>query len=73
MRFGSCKAVTRFARVQGMSDSSPDPSGNTEQFRAFVQRDTEPSQPSRSNTTLIVAAAVAAVVVVAVLIYLLAS
>lgn len=56
-----------------MPDTSPDPSGNTEQFRAFVQRDTEAQPVRRSNTAMIIIVSVVVVVVAAVAIYLLAS
>jgi hypothetical protein len=50
-----------------MSDQYQDPSGNTQAFRAFVQRD-EPAAPTRSNRTLIIGGVVAAVVVIALVI-----
>ena len=44
-----------------MSDEYQDPSGNTQAFRAFAQRD-EQAQP-RSNLPLIIGGAVAALVI----------
>jgi hypothetical protein len=44
-----------------MSDETQDPSGNTQAFRAFVQRD-EPA-PTRSNLPLIIGGAVAVLVI----------
>jgi hypothetical protein len=49
-----------------MSDETQDPSGNTQAFRAFVQRD-EPAQ-TRSNRPLVIGVAVAAVLLVLVLV-----
>jgi hypothetical protein len=48
-----------------MSDANQDPAGNTQAFRAFVQRD-EPA-PARSNLPLIIGG-VAAVIVIALVI-----
>ena len=50
------------ARVPTMSDEYQDPSGNTQAFRAFAQRD-EPAQPTRSNLPLIIGGAVAVLVI----------
>mgnify|MGYP003423267344 FL=1 len=47
-----------------MSDSAADPSGSTEQFKAFVHQ-APAGAPARSNTALIVGVAVGAVVLVA--------
>jgi hypothetical protein len=44
-----------------MSDEYQDPSGNTQAFRAFAQRE-EPAQ-ARSNLPLIIGGAVAALVI----------
>jgi hypothetical protein len=52
-----------FARVHGMSDSAADPSGNTEQFRAFAQQQPT-AAPARSSVPL-VAGIVGAVVLIA--------
>jgi hypothetical protein len=49
-----------------MSDSYSDPSGNTAQFQAFVQR-SEPEPVRRSPVPLILGLVVAAVVVAAVI------
>jgi fatty acid desaturase len=51
-----------------MSDEQADPSGTTDQFRAFVDEPTPETRPSR--TPIIVAAVVAAIVVVAVVAWL---
>jgi hypothetical protein len=48
-----------------MSEENRDPSGNTEAFRAFVQRD-EPAPPARSNNTPLIVAGVAVGVVLVV-------
>jgi hypothetical protein len=53
-----------------MSDELQDPSGNTQAFRAFVQRD-EPAAPTRSNLPLIIGGAVAVLVIVLVVALLL--
>ncbi|SCE90895.1 hypothetical protein GA0074696_1597 [Micromonospora purpureochromogenes] len=55
-----------FARVSGMSDEYVDPSGNTEQFRAFAH--SEPAAPVEvaSRLPLIAGAAAVAVLLVAV-------
>jgi hypothetical protein len=45
-----------------MSDEYQDPSGNTQAFRAFAQRD-EPAAQARSNLPLIIGGAVAVVVI----------
>ena len=50
-----------------MSDEYQDPSGNTQAFRAFAQRD-EPATPKKGpNLPLIIGGAVAAVVILLVL------
>ncbi len=54
-----------------MSDSSADQSGNTEQFRAFVQRGADAPASAGWNPVAIVGV-VAAVVIVAVVIVVLA-
>ncbi len=54
-----------------MSDQHVDPSGNTAQFRAFVQRP-EPA-PAKRSPLPIVAGVVAALVVIAVIVWLIAS
>src|SRR5262245_29858871 len=54
------------ARVYAMSENRVDPSGNTEQFRAFVES-AEPAQKSRLPLILVGAAAALAVVIVIVL------
>ncbi|RKR88218.1 hypothetical protein BDK92_2526 [Micromonospora pisi] len=58
--------------VIGMPDTYPDPSGNTEAFRAFAHPAAEPSAPvkSSSNLPLVVALVVAAVVVVGLIAWL---
>ncbi|WP_170208558.1 hypothetical protein [Micromonospora pisi] len=55
-----------------MPDTYPDPSGNTEAFRAFAHPAAEPSAPvkSSSNLPLVVALVVAAVVVVGLIAWL---
>jgi hypothetical protein len=52
-----------------MSNEYADPSGNTEQFKAFVHAPAP--EPARSRTPLVVGAAVAAVVLVALVAFLL--
>jgi hypothetical protein len=51
-----------------MSDEYQDPSGNTQAFRAFAQRE-EPAQ-TRSNLPLIIGGAVAALVILLVVVLL---
>ncbi|MEV8505791.1 hypothetical protein AB0368_13305 [Actinoplanes sp. NPDC051475] len=52
-----------------MSDNSVDPSGNTEQFRAFTQK--APEEPAAaSKTPLIIGGVVVAVVLIAVIAWL---
>jgi len=51
-----------------MPDEHADPSGTTDQFRAFVADPTP--EPKQSRTPLIVAGAVAVVVVLAILVWL---
>jgi hypothetical protein len=46
-----------------MADEQVDPSGNTDQFRAFVQD--APVEPARSRLPLMIGVAVAVIVVVA--------
>jgi hypothetical protein len=46
-----------------MSDEYVDPSGTTDQFRAFVQDGAQEPAATRSRTPLIVAVGVAAVIV----------
>lgn len=54
-----------------MSEPQIDPAGNTQQFKAFAQRDEpEPVAPKRSYLIPVIAA-VAAVIVVAVVVFLL--
>lgn len=55
-----------FARVSGMSDEYLDPSGNTEQFRAFAQAESATPVEAASRLPLIVATAVVAVLLVTV-------
>ncbi|MER5703878.1 hypothetical protein ABT023_18315 [Micromonospora sp. NPDC002296] len=52
-----------------MSDKYLDPSGNTEQFRAFAH-EPEAGAPAASRASLVVGAAVGAVVLVAVVAWL---
>jgi hypothetical protein len=52
-----------------MSDDSADPSGSTEQFRAFVRHD-PPAPPERSRLPLIIGVSAAVVVVVVVVVLL---
>ena len=59
-------------KVPPMSDEYTDPSGNTAQFQAFVQRPEEPAPAKRAPVALLVGVA-AAVVVLAVVIYLVLS
>jgi hypothetical protein len=55
--------------VVRMSDNSVDPSGNTEQFRAFTQK--APEEPAAaSKTPLIIGGVVVAVVLIAVIAWL---
>jgi hypothetical protein len=54
--------------VPGMADERVDPSGNTDQFRAFVQ-DT-PAEPARSRMPLLIGTGVALLVVAAVVAFL---
>jgi hypothetical protein len=54
-----------------MSDEYQDPSGNTQAFRAFAQRD-EPAPPAaRSNLPLIIGGGVAVLVILLVVVLLL--
>jgi hypothetical protein len=55
--------------VVGMSKDYVDPSGNTEQFQAFVARQekTPAPPPAAAKLPLVVGAAVAAVIVIAVI------
>jgi hypothetical protein len=65
-RLNTCLTVARggeHVRVPAMSDEQRDPSGNTEAFRVFAQRE-EPAPPARFAPPLVLAAAVAAAVVV---------
>lgn len=63
----------RFAMVVGMSEDYVDPSGNTQQFKAFADR-SEPAAPAApSKLPLIIGAAVAAVVVLALIVWLAVS
>jgi hypothetical protein len=57
-----------FAKVPGMPDEYVDPSGNTDQFRAFVQSPTP--EPAPAKTRLYLGLAVAAVVVIVIVGYL---
>jgi hypothetical protein len=54
-----------------MSDEYQDPSGNTQAFRAFAQRD-EPAPAPRSNRPLIIGGVVAIVVIVLVVVAIVA-
>lgn len=51
-----------------MSDERADPSGTTDQFRAFVQ--SQPQQPAQRGRAALLAGIAAAAVVVAVVVYL---
>ncbi|GIG85938.1 hypothetical protein Pen02_08740 [Plantactinospora endophytica] len=55
--------MVRFAKVLGMADQHPDPSGNTEAFRAFAHTPEQATAEGPSKLPLIIALAVAAVVV----------
>jgi hypothetical protein len=60
----------RFAMVVGMSQNV-DPSGNTEAFRAFQEREEQAAAPAAaSRTPLFVGLVIAAVVVVALVVWL---
>ncbi len=57
-----------------MADEYVDPSGTTDQFRAFVQSEPETAPaPARTRTPLIIGGVVAVVVVLAVVVMLLVS
>ncbi|GGL05441.1 hypothetical protein Sme01_63620 [Sphaerisporangium melleum] len=59
------------AKVPPMSEPHIDPAGNTQQFKAFAQRqEPEAAAPERSRMIPIIAV-VAAVIVVAVVVFLL--
>ena len=65
----------RFAMVVGMPDQYQDPSGNTEQFKAFVARQeappaAAPAPVSSSKLPLIIGAVVVAVIVIALIAWL---
>ena len=66
----------RFAMVVGMPDQYQDPSGNTEQFKAFMARQEAPpaaaAPVSSSKVPLIIGAVVVAVVVIALIAWLVA-
>jgi hypothetical protein len=64
----------RFAMVVGMPDENRDPSGNTEQFKAFVARQESPaaSPAAARRLPLLIAAVVAAVAVIALIAWLVA-
>ena len=66
----------RFAMVVGMPDQYQDPSGNTEQFKAFMARQEAPpaaaAPVSPSKLPLIIGAAVVAVIVIALIAWLVA-
>ncbi len=56
-------------RVHRMSDQYPDPSGNTAQFQAFVQR-AEPEQERRSPLPWVLGIVAAVIVLGAVIAFL---
>lgn len=58
------------AMVHVMSNSSADPSGNTEQFQAFARRESDGCATEPSRTPLLVGVTVAMVVVLAVVLVL---
>ena len=62
----------RFAMVVGMSNDHVDPSGNTQQFQAFMARQeaTPAAIPAASRMPLVIGAVVAAVIVIAVVVFL---
>ncbi len=66
----------RFAMVVGMPDQYQDPSGNTEQFKAFMARqEATPAAAapvSSSKLPLIIGAVVVAVIVIALIAWLVA-
>ncbi|WP_326820341.1 hypothetical protein OHA77_13200 [Streptosporangium sp. NBC_01639] len=53
-----------------MSDPQLDPSGSTQQFRAFAQRNEPEAAPQKRSLTVPIAVAVAVVVVIAIAAYL---
>jgi hypothetical protein len=59
----------RFAMVVGMSQNV-DPSGNTEAFRAFQERQEAAAPAATSRTPLIVGLVIAAIVLVALVVWL---
>jgi hypothetical protein len=59
----------RFAMVFGMPEEYMDPSGNTQQFKAFAARQEPPAPAAPSRLPLVIGAAVAAVVVVALIVW----
>jgi hypothetical protein len=58
--------------VVGMSKDYVDPSGNTQQFQAFMARQeaTPPPTPAASRMPLVIGAVVAAVIVIVVIAFL---
>jgi hypothetical protein len=53
-----------------MSENEPDPAGNTQQFRAFVQKGEGGSAPSRGINVGLIIGVVAVIVVVLAVVFL---
>jgi hypothetical protein len=63
------RRLDAFAKVRGMSNEYVDPSGDTEQFKAFVHAPQE--QTGRSRTPLIIGGVVAVALLALVVVILL--